>query len=126
MTTPGKAPPKNSGRAAAEAAELSENVIHLGREEARLKAMRHRARVQQDVAETALPEPADDAATSLRKMVLAMAVSRYGYHPEKGGQSAITDICNDLQAAGIGMSQDTVREMLEQATTCQPGAADVA
>ncbi|MDX1718117.1 MAG: hypothetical protein R3287_14500, partial [Anderseniella sp.] len=105
---------------------LYENIIHLDREESRLKAMRHRARLEQDTAETALPELADAGVPLLRKMVLAMAVGRYGYHPEKGGQSAITDICNDLQAAGIDMSQDTVREMLEQASACFPGAADVA
>ena len=119
-----KAQQKKSQRAAAKTGELSENVIHLGREEARLKAMRDNARAEKEVAEKALPELTDDLAQALRKMVLAMAIGRYGYKPKEGRQSTVTDISDDLQAAGIELPQGAVRAMLEQATAYFPGNTD--
>ena len=119
-----KAQQKKSRRVAAKSGELSENVIHLGREEARLKAMRDNARAETEKVEKALPELTDELAQSLRKMVLAMAIGRYGYKPKKGRQSTVTDISDDLQAAGIDLPPGAVRAMLEQASAYFSGNLD--
>lgn len=114
---------KRVGRTVANATEVNENIIHLDREEARLKAIRDRALGEKETADFPPPDLADDLVQSLRKMILAMAIGRYGYRPQQGRQSTVTDISVDLQSAGIELPKDAVRVLLEEASRCLPDDA---
>jgi len=115
---------RRATRTVANAAEVNENVIHLDREEARLKAMRDRSPVEKVTADFQPPDLADSLVQSLRKMILAMAIGRYGYRRHQGRQSTVTDISVDLKAAGIELPIEAVQALLEQASHCLSDDAD--
>lgn len=57
---------------------------------------------------------------SLQKMALGMAISKYGYDPLKNKNSATgtntRSIGEDLSTAGLGLSDDTIRNILQKAS----------
>ena len=66
----------------------------------------------------AAPVPKDDLSTkersSLRKMVIAMAMELYGYVPGKRGTAA-KDIAKEIESRGMRLHEDTCRDYLKEA-----------
>ncbi len=65
-------------------------------------------------------EPAGDGPAALLKMAIAMAVGRYGFDPDGGRNSTVTDIVRDLEKVGLSLSPATVRKWLREASACLP------
>jgi hypothetical protein len=57
----------------------------------------------------------DSERSSLFKLILGMAIAGYKFNPQAEKNSAISDITEDLQKLGIGMSDDTVRKWINKA-----------
>lgn len=49
---------------------------------------------------------------SLQKIIYGMAAAKYGYKPNGIKSSAVQNICSDLAEQGVGVGDDTVREVL--------------
>ncbi|MFT4059107.1 MAG: hypothetical protein QM652_06110 [Legionella sp.] len=67
------------------------------------------------------PEESDPRSIgSLQKMVLGMAINKYGYDPLKNKNSATgtntKSIGEDLSTVGLGLSDDTIRNILQKAS----------
>jgi hypothetical protein len=67
----------------------------------------------------AAPKPAPKEVTarersSLLKMVIAMAMTKYGYDPKKKNRAA-ADIADEIEARGMWLGDDTVRGYLKEA-----------
>ena len=69
-------------------------------------------------------EPAGDGPTTLLKMTIAMAVGRYGFDPDSGRNSTITDIVRDLEKVDLSLSPATIRKWLREASACLPDGVD--
>jgi hypothetical protein len=52
---------------------------------------------------------------TLLKIVIGMAVGGYSYDPRAARSTVIPDIVNDLETAGVAVSDDTVRKYLREA-----------
>ena len=61
-----------------------------------------------------------EATDALVKMTIAMAVGRYGFDPDCGRDSTVTDIVRDLEKVGLVLSSATVRDWLSKASACLP------
>jgi hypothetical protein len=57
----------------------------------------------------------DSERKSLLKMVLGMAIKRYGYNPSDKKNSAVSMIVRDLELMDIRLTDDTVRNYLKEA-----------
>lgn len=57
----------------------------------------------------------DSERSSLFKLILGMAIAGYKFNPQAEKNTAISDITEDLQKLGIGMSDDTVRKWINKA-----------
>ena len=53
---------------------------------------------------------------TLRKILLAIAMDCYGYDPEAKRSTAVKDIRNALELAGLSLDDDTIRKHLREAT----------
>ena len=82
---------------AAERDELREEVKRLKEEAAREKPLSTRER------------------ETLLKIILGMAIERYGYNPTAGRSPIPKQIADDLATLGISVSDDTVRQKLKDA-----------
>ncbi len=69
-------------------------------------------------------ESAGDGPTTLLKMMIAMAVGRYGFDPDSGSNSTVTDIVRDLEKVGLSLSSATIRKWLREASACLPDGID--
>lgn len=59
--------------------------------------------------------------SSLYKIIIGMAVRGYKYNPDAARNEAVTDIVKDLEAAGVQVSDETVRKYLKSASKLLPG-----
>ena len=75
---------------------------------------------QQDVD----PRDSGDATDAVVKMMIAMAIRRYGFDPERGCNSTVTDIVRDLEYVGLSLSPATISKWLREASACLPDAID--
>jgi hypothetical protein len=57
---------------------------------------------------------------SLLKILIGMAVKRYGYNPNAKKNDAVSMITRDVNLAGIKISDDTVRDYLKEAAKKLP------
>jgi len=101
-----------------------DKIIHLGREESRLRAMHQRMQAVKGMSAESEQETLSDPGQAFAKLVVAMAVGRYGYRPHRGRQSSVTDIIADLEEVGLKLSKSAVRRLLEQACTSLPAEID--
>jgi hypothetical protein len=51
---------------------------------------------------------------SLQKMVIGLAIGGYGYDPAAKRNSTVKEIVDDMESAGINISDDTVRKFLRK------------
>ncbi len=54
--------------------------------------------------------------SSLYKIIIGMAVGKYGYNPNATRNNAVTDIVRDLEATDVQVSDETVRKYLRLAS----------
>jgi septal ring factor EnvC (AmiA/AmiB activator) len=54
------------------------------------------------------------------KLIIGMAVTRYGYDPSVKRSDKISEIVNDLDSAGVSLDDDTVRKWLREAADQLP------
>lgn len=59
--------------------------------------------------------------TSLLKMLLAIAVSKYHYDPRKAKNSATSNIANHIRELGMSLDEDTVAKWLSEAADVLDG-----
>ena len=57
---------------------------------------------------------------TLLKIIIGMAIKGYGYDPHIKRGDAVPEIVSDLDALGIGVSDDTVRKHLKAAVQLLP------
>jgi hypothetical protein len=96
-------------------AQLQDRYEKLRRENQRLRYEMDRLRAAADAAPT--PEPKEVTTrqrSSLLKMVIAMAMAKYGYDRIKRNTAA-GDIADEIQAREMELSEDTVRGFLQDA-----------
>ena len=98
----------------------SDTVIYLSREQSRLRVMAERMNAAYEEPAEFEEEPAGDGPAALLKMAIAMAVGRYGFDPDGGRNSTVTDIVRDLEKVGLSLSPATVRKWLREASACLP------
>jgi hypothetical protein len=94
---------------------LEQRVGELRRENQELRYEVDRLRAAADAAPK--PEPKEVTPrerSSLLKMVIAMAMAKYGYDRIKRNTAA-GDIADEIQARGMHLGDDTVREYLQEA-----------
>jgi hypothetical protein len=96
-------------------AKLQDRYEKLRRENQRVRYELDRLRAAADAA----PKPAPKEVTprqrsSLLKMVIAMAMTKYGYDPTKRNTAA-EDIADEIRARDMQLSDDTVRDFLKKA-----------
>ncbi len=102
----------------------SDTVILFSREQSRLRVMAERMKAADKGPAEIEEEPAGDGPTTLLKMTIAMAVGRYGFDPDSGRNSTITDIVRDLEKVGLSLSPATIRNWLREASACLPDGVD--
>lgn len=105
-----------------EVADRVEDVLELdrarvGSEIKQLRELQARAggRKGAQVATGGGDELPTRARDTLLKLVIGMAISRYGYDPRKGKSPVTKRIVDDLASLGIPLSDDTVLKWLRQA-----------
>lgn len=54
---------------------------------------------------------------SLLQLVAAMASEQYGFHPKKNNAQVVSNIFDDLEQVGLGLSRKTVTKWLNEATS---------
>ena len=101
----------------------SDTVICFNREQSRLRAMAERMKAAEEALPEGEEEPAGQEPEALLKMMIAMAIGRYGFDPQSGRNSTVTDIVRDLEKVGLTLSPATVRKWLREATICLPDGA---
>ncbi len=105
---------------------LSDTVICFSREQSRLRAMGERMKAaNEEPAREEEPagreeEPAGSGPETLLKMLIAMAIGRYGFDPQRGRESTISDIVRDLERIGLVLSRAAVGNWLNEASACLP------
>ena len=52
--------------------------------------------------------------TSVRRLIIGMAIRGYGYNPKAGRNTATKEISDDLAVLGIALDVDTVRKWLQE------------
>ncbi len=105
---------------------FSEEIICFTREKSRLRVMSERMRAANERTAEIENDLTGDASDALVKMTIAMAIGRYGFDPESGRNSTITDIVRDLEKVGLSLSPTTIRKWLCQASACLPDSIDEA
>jgi hypothetical protein len=103
---------------------ISDKIICFTREQSRLRVMAERMKAVDERTAEIENDLTGDASDALVKMVIAMAVGRYGFDPDVDRDSTVTDIVRDLEKVGLSLSPDTVRKWLCEATACLPGRSE--
>ena len=98
----------------------SDTIICFTREQSRLRVMAERTKAADKAAREIEEETAESGSEALLKMTIAMAVGRYGFDPDSGRNSTVTDIVRDLEKLGLSLSPATVRNWLREASACLP------
>jgi hypothetical protein len=94
---------------------LQDRYEKLRRENQRVRYELDRLRAAADAATKPAPkEVTPRQRLSLLKMVIAMAITKYGYDPTKRNTAA-EDIADEIRARGMQLSDDTVRDFLKKA-----------
>jgi hypothetical protein len=57
---------------------------------------------------------------NMLKVIYAMAVGGYGLEPSKERSTLVPDIMNDLELAGLSLSDDTIRRYIKAACELLP------
>jgi len=112
------APPNRSGETS------SDTIICFTREQSRLRVMAERMKTAGTSTKDIEEEPTADEPEALLKMTIAMAIGRYGFDPDSGRNSTVTDIVRDLEKVGLTLSPATVRKWLHEAAACLPDRVD--
>lgn len=105
-------------------AVISDTVICFTREQGRLRFMAERMKATEERTAEVENDLTGDAGDALVKMTIAMAIGRYGFDPECGRDSTVTDIVRDLEKLGLPLSPAIVRQWLRQASACLPDRVD--
>ncbi len=112
--------PQHASRSGRRGETLSDTVICFTREQSRLRAMAARMKtVDKEPAEIE-EEPGGQGSDGLLKMMIAMAIGRYGFDPASGRNSTVTDIVRDLEKVGLSLSPATLRKWLREASALLP------
>ncbi|MDH3195177.1 MAG: hypothetical protein OEL78_02560, partial [Hyphomicrobiales bacterium] len=88
----------------------SDKIIHFTREQSRLRFMANRMKAADEAAREIEEETGEFGPEAPLQMMIAMAVGRYGYDPDSGRNSTVTDIVRDLEKVGLSLSPTTVRK----------------
>jgi hypothetical protein len=94
---------------------LQDRYEKLRRENQRVRYELDRLRAAADAAPK--PEPKEVTPrerSSLLKMAIAMAMTKYGYDPAKRNTAA-EDIADEIRERGMQLSDDTIRDFLKKA-----------
>ena len=103
---------------------FSDKIICFTREQSRLRVMAERMKAADERTAEVENDLTGDANDALVKMTIAMAVGRYGFDPESGRNSTVTDIVRDLEKVGLSLSPTTVHKWLREASACLPDGID--
>jgi cell division protein FtsB len=97
--------------------QLERRHDELRRENQELRYERDRLRAAADATPKPPPkEVTPRARSSLLKMVIAMAMAKYGYDPTKNrNEGTVTDIVDEIHARGMQLGDDRVLHYLRQA-----------
>ncbi|HSG94632.1 MAG TPA: hypothetical protein VLA28_03875, partial [Afifellaceae bacterium] len=98
----------------------SDKIICFTREQSRLRVMAERMKAAEERTAAIENDLTGDVTDALLKMTIAMAVGRYGFDPDNGRDSTITDIVRDLEKVGLSLSPATIDKWLREATACLP------
>ncbi|NLY64427.1 MAG: hypothetical protein GX070_05655 [Alcaligenaceae bacterium] len=96
--------------------EQARDLESLRQENAELKAQVEELGASQDI------DPR--LKNTLYKMIHAMAVIGYKYDPQAARNNAVSDIANDINAAGLKVSNDTIRTHLQEAARVAANKAE--
>ena len=99
---------------------FSDKIICFTREQSRLRVMAERMKAADERTAEIENDLTGDSTDVLVKMLIAMAIGRYGFDPESGRDSTVTDIVRDLEKIGLSLSPATVSKWLREASACLP------
>jgi len=116
--------PERVARSERTSEPLSDTVISFTREQSRLRVMSERTKAANERKAEIENDLTGDATDAIVKMTIAMAVGRYGFDPESGRNSTVTDIVRDLEKVGLSLSPATIRKWLREASACLPDRID--
>ena len=103
---------------------FSDKIICFSREQSRLRVMTERMKAADERTAEVENDLTGDESDALVKMTIAMAIGRYGFDPQSGRNSSVTDIVRDLEKVGLSLSPTTVRKWLREASACLPDGID--
>lgn len=103
---------------------FSDKIICFTREQSRLRVMAERMKAADERTAEIENDLTGDSTDAPVKMLIAMAIGRYGFDPESVRDSTVTDIVRDLEKIGLSLSSATVSKWLREASACLPDKID--
>jgi hypothetical protein len=99
-------------------------TVDLKKLKAQYERIAHIAKYGKDALPPATDELPTTERNTLYKMILGMAMQKYGFNPESRRNTATGEnhgsICADLEKAGLPVDADTIREHLKAASAATP------